>query len=71
MIKIGRKIKTKEIERCSGNVTNTTWTVKEIYPHHILCENRKGLCRCFCYGELIQMKLVKQSKHFETLKHSI
>lgn len=70
MIKPGTVIKTKNFDACNRYIIEK-WTVKKIYPHHVLCENKIGLRRCFCYGDLIVNGIVKQSEDLELLKGKI
>lgn len=69
-MKVGQKIKIRERitdrYRKTYSEMETSYKVKEIYPHIVLCEQeRTGTRRCFCIGDLVVLGLVKQDQEIE------
>lgn len=68
MIKIGQTIKQDIFSKDGRKLGVKKWKVKKIYPHGVLCRNAKGFHRFFDYGDLVIMKLIKQSPEIEALR---
>lgn len=71
MIRIGTVIKIRTTDNETNEKINEKWIVKKIYPHMVYCENKIGRKKYFSYGDLIVMKIIKQSPELEALKDSV
>lgn len=46
---------TNMFDKKGSNAKVVKYTVEKIYPYHVLCINRYGIRRAFCYGTLVQL----------------
>lgn len=70
MIKPGRMIKLYKTDENNKKVIERYKVIK-VYPHIVLCRNEKGFFRSFSMGDLIMLKLIKQSDEIEALRRFV
>lgn len=68
MIRIGQTIKEDIYSKDGRKIKTKKWKVQKIYPHIVLCKNAKGFHRCFTYGDLVMMDIIKQSPEIEAMR---
>ena len=60
-------IREREYDRLRHKFIRTNWTVKKIYPHVVLCENKFGFRTCFSMNDLMLKGIVRQSLQMQAL----